>query len=568
MPRSTSKLRKAPLKRDSFLLSLLLALFMFSGPGGAVEQLPRRSAAWAATVAAEAAAARRASGTVTVPVPVPVPVTPAATAASAPSAAGESAAGTSTGPATAAAAGAGPAAATARKPAVAAVKAVKAAPVEPARAPTPAPEAGTRCSDEEPLPNGRASGSGSGIEQSNVDPRSQIQALVNTALARSQSLGAASLLAQAARDDWEEARAARLPTVNLGGTFGALAEKSGGFAIERGGILRGNVTIAAPLWDGGRIEQLSAWRSQLAEAARQGMLNTEQQLALQTVALAMDRSRYQLQIQVYGQYVRKMACLVEALDQIVRADRGRASELVQAQKNRQQAELAVDQTRTQLRQTEIRLRRFIGDDLPASASYSALLTQVPKLEEMQADVVNAAEVIALDAQAKAQSRYAEAVKAGTRPSIGWLVNGGGSAGSGGLGKSADVTAGVTVNIPLYNPGADASINAARKRAEAARLQREDAIEGRKYRVADMHEAATSSFDRARSIVDILRNSDRLRASTLQQWQQLGRRSLFDVMGTEADYYQLRIAHVNAIYDGQQAVAMLWSLGRGVMTPLR
>lgn len=558
MSRSTSTFRKTSLKRDSFLMSLLFALFMFSGPGGAAEQLPRRSAAWAATVAAEAAAARRASGTVT------QPSTPAVSAASAPPAAREIAASASTGPAAMAGPGTATATATAKKAAVVAGKVAKAAAVEPARAPVPAPESGTRCGDDEALPVGKSSG----IEQSNVDPRAQIQALVNTALARSQSLGAANLLAQAARDDWEEARAARLPTVNLGGTFGALVEKSGGFAIERGGILRGNVTIGAPLWDGGRIEQLSAWRSQLAESARQGMINTEQQLALQTVALAMDRSRYQLQIQVYGQYVRKMACLVEALDTIVRADRGRASELIQAQKNRQQAELAVDQTRTQLRQTEIRLRRFVGDDLPASASYSALLSQVPKLEEMQADVVNAAEVIALDAQAKAQSRYAEAVRAGTRPSVNWLVNGSGSAGTSGLGKSADVMAGLTVNIPLYNPGADASISAATRRAEAARLQREDAIEGRKYRVADMHEAATSSFDRARSIVDILRNSDRLRASTLQQWQQLGRRSLFDVMGAEADYYQLRIAHVNAIYDGQQAVAMLWSLGRGVMTPLR
>jgi outer membrane protein TolC len=57
-------------------------------------------------------------------------------------------------------------------------------------------------------------------------------------------------------------------------------------------------------------------------------------------------------------------------------------------------------------------------------------------------------------------------------------------------------------------------------------------------------------------------------ATLQQWQQLGRRSLFDVMGAEADYYSLRVAHVNALFDGQQAVALLWSMGRGVLTPLQ
>jgi len=85
---------------------------------------------------------------------------------------------------------------------------------------------------------------------------------------------------------------------------------------------------------------------------------------------------------------------------------------------------------------------------------------------------------------------------------------------------------------------------------------------------EMNEMGASALDRARRIVEILRNSDRVRASTLQQWQQLGRRSLFDVMGAESDYYSMRIAHVNALFDAQQIAAMMWSMGRGVVTPLR
>jgi outer membrane protein TolC len=433
----------------------------------------------------------------------------------------------------------------------------------------PAKEGESRCGEEDALPS--KSGRDASFEISNTDPRAQLQELVQMAQTRSLTLGASTLLAQAARDDWEEARAARLPAVSLGGTLAHAGNRVEHAPNSSGLLARGTLSVGAPLYDFGRIEQLAAWRSQLAESARQGLINAEQQLALQTVALAMDRSRYQLQIQVYGQYVRKMGCLVEALESVVKVDRGRASELVQAQKNRQQAELAVEQTMTALRQTETRLRRFVGDQLPASASYAAVLTQVPSLTEMQADVLQAAEVAQLSAQAQAQARYADSVAAGHKPQINWLANGTGqSSGAPGGGKQrqGDWVVGLSVTIPIYTPGADASIAAARKRAEAARLQRDDAIEGRRYRVADMHEAATSSFDRARSIVEILRNSDRLRASTLQQWQQLGRRSLFDVMGAEADYYSLRVAHVNAIFDGQQAVAMLWSLGRGVMTPLR
>jgi outer membrane protein TolC len=62
---------------------------------------------------------------------------------------------------------------------------------------------------------------------------------------------------------------------------------------------------------------------------------------------------------------------------------------------------------------------------------------------------------------------------------------------------------------------------------------------------------------------VLRDSDRVRNFTLQQWQQLGRRSLFDVMAAEGDHYGLRVAYVNALYDGEQANALLRSLGLGI-----
>jgi hypothetical protein len=67
---------------------------------------------------------------------------------------------------------------------------------------------------------------------------------------------------------------------------------------------------------------------------------------------------------------------------------------------------------------------------------------------------------------------------------------------------------------------------------------------------------------------VLRNSEMLRTFTLQQWQQLGRRSLFDVMGTEAEHFNLRVQYVNALHDGQQLNVVMLSLGRGVGGLLR
>lgn len=438
--------------------------------------------------------------------------------------------------------------------------------VSPAWAQDPPP---SRCSDDGSLPQSSAAARDAALlETGSADPRSQLQELVQKALDRSKSIGASRLLAQAAEADLAEAKAQRLPTVNLGLTgshVGSQIPGDGPAGRSSGLQGRGTLSVTAPLYDSGRITKLTEWRAQLAEAARYSQNSAEEQVALQTVSLALDRGRYQLQAQVYSQYTRKMACLVEALEIITKADRGRASELVQAQKSLQQADLSYEQTVSALRTTEVRLRRYVGEELPRPAAMSSVLARLPDLNEAMADVLLSADVSQASATAQAQRSYAESVRAGQQPSVSLLVQGSATVGQA---KQNDWIGGVQVNIPIVQPGADSALTSARRRAQAASMQRDDTIEAKRFRVQEMFEAAQSSLDRSRRIVDILRNSDRVRGFTLQQWQQLGKRSLFDVMAAEGDYYSMRIAHVNALYDAQQVVAIIWSQGRGVVTPLR
>jgi outer membrane protein TolC len=427
----------------------------------------------------------------------------------------------------------------------------------------------SRCSDERTLPPAQLSAKDTALlDVGDSDPRSQLQDLVNRSLIRSKALGATRLLTQAAEADFQEAKAQRLPTVTMGltaGHTGSVVPGNGSIDNSSGLQGRGSLSVTAPIYDSGRITKLTEWRSQLLDAARYGQSSAEEQVALQTVSLALDRGRYQLQAQVYSQYVRKMSCLVEALEIITKADRGRASELVQAQKSLQQADLSYEQTTSALRQTEVRLKRFVGDELPRGAAMSSVLARLPDLNEMLADVMVSPDVSAAAAQAQAQRSYAESVRAGQQPSVSLLVSGNSTIGQA---RQTDWIGGVTVNIPIVQPGADSALTSARRRAQAASLQRDETIDAKRYRVQEMYEAASSSLDRSRRLVDILRSSERVRGFTLQQWQQLGKRSLFDVMAAEGDYYSNRIAHVNALYDAQQVVAIIWSQGRGVVTPLR
>ncbi len=130
--------------------------------------------------------------------------------------------------------------------------------------------------------------------------------------------------------------------------------------------------------------------------------------------------------------------------------------------------------------------------------------------------------------------------------------------------NAPALSSATARLPLLNPGASQAVDAARWRALASREQLEDAIESKRARVREVHEQARSSLDRAARVQAVLRDSQQLRASTQLQWQQLGRRSLFDVMGAEAEHYNLRISHVNALIDAQQLNATLKSLGAGLL----
>jgi adhesin transport system outer membrane protein len=391
-------------------------------------------------------------------------------------------------------------------------------------------------------------------------PRTNLLSMVQDAVRRSNAVGAAKLLSEAAEIDIDEVKSTRLPQVGISGQLGGIDAGATNALPTRGAQFQGSLSVGAPIYDGGRIHDLTDWRRHLSEAAKFGEITAQEQVALQTVSLALERSRYTVESQVYQQYARKMGCLVEALQQIVANDRGRMSELVQARKTQQQAELSRDQSLSQKRLAEVRLRRFVGDQLPPTSGITSVMLDTPALPDLITMASRASEIQALGSQADALDSYVRAILDGRKPQLGVLLA---STKSAGAGNSYSVSGGLTFSWQLFNPTTGYTADAARRRAAAARMQRDDALEARKYRMSEVHEQADHAMERARSLVEILHNSDLVRNYTLQQWQQLGRRSLFDVMAAEGDHYSMRVQYVDALYDTQQSNALLWSLGLGL-----
>ena len=83
-------------------------------------------------------------------------------------------------------------------------------------------------------------------------PRANLLTLVRAAIQRSNAVGAARLLAEAAAVDIDGAHAAYYPQVNVSGQVGGLVGGAVGSASEKGGNYQAGANVTAPLFDGGR----------------------------------------------------------------------------------------------------------------------------------------------------------------------------------------------------------------------------------------------------------------------------------------------------------------------------
>lgn len=394
-------------------------------------------------------------------------------------------------------------------------------------------------------------------------PEEQLESLAVSAVKQSAQVGAQQLLAEATQFDLKEVIARGGPQGNLNLSIGPSIRQETGYPNQNGLQGQGGFNFSGVIFDGGRQTQLAAWRQEMAKAAQAGFLQSKEQVVLEAVSTALERNRYRMQTQVYQQNVRKMSCLVGLLQEIVAEDRGRVSELAQARKSLAQAEISRDTAQTIAKQLEARLRKYIGDDAASGDSIAGALAQVIDAGEVLRKLDQGFDFQAMRSQVQAAENLADSTDASRQPQVNWVISGTSSI-RGGT-RSVGAQAGISLNYNFFDGGAnDSAALAARRRASAAKAQYQEFTNVRTARVAELYEAATSSFDRARRLVSVLRESDSVRQSTFQQWAQLGRRSLFDVMSSESDHFNLRVSYVNALYDGYVANVQMRSMGGGLM----
>ncbi|MEY2842092.1 MAG: hypothetical protein RI920_129 [Pseudomonadota bacterium] len=443
-----------------------------------------------------------------------------------------------------------------------------AAPLKTVAPASPVTPASTKCRSElSPEALDRTAGRSSDSPQdaegtASADPKFALQTVARQALSRSAAVGASKWLADAATFDVEQVEAGLWPTVSVSASRGPQRSSLNGEKVSGGNVGNLGVSTGGSLYDGGRTRAQIQLRRDLQRAEQFGLMQAGETVVSEAVSTVLDRARYQMQVQVYQQYVRKMACLVDALDAIVASDRGRASELVQARKTLSQAELSRDVAASAVRQVDHKIRKLLGDNFAMPGGVTAALSNSPDLAEMVRLANQSAEVQKMKAESVAAEGYARSLELGRGPQVGWTASR--SESEMGRDRRSVWSASVNVNWVVFDAGAEKSaIRAAWARSEASQQQLTDLMDGRMQQIRSLHDTSSDSFTHARQYASILKDSELLRSFTFQQWSQLGRRSLFDLMSAESDHFTLRIAYVNALFDGYAANAQLRSLGGGL-----
>ena len=382
-----------------------------------------------------------------------------------------------------------------------------------------------------------------------------LRAAANAAVFRSPSVREAAAGVRAAVQDVREAQAARAPQLNLEVTsrYTQAAANSAAQSLRGTPYYIANATL--PVYDFGRITAQIDSRMAASDAQDERLRSVYETVAGETVLALVELARSRALMAATDRYLDRIGQLAKMITELIREDRGRAGELTQVQSRLLQAGVARSTIESRLRETEISLGRLLGDDgqaraLADAASQSSVMTAVltpPPLEPLLAGIDRHPVIQQLKAETEAQVQLAKSLGSARYPQIS-VVAGRTPINPGATTQYLDF-AGLTVSVPLYRGGGDvAAERGARERELSVRERREQTERDLNARIRLSYQNSTSQLARADDYAQLLQISDRVRQDFYEQWSQLGRRSLFELLSAEVEHHSLRLAWINAVHD--------------------
>jgi adhesin transport system outer membrane protein len=298
-------------------------------------------------------------------------------------------------------------------------------------------------------------------------------------------------------------------------------------------------------------------RAQAAISAQAKYQLQAETTAFETASAVLQIARYRQLVDAGDAYVTQMRKFTAMLREIVQADRGRLSELTQARSRALQADLARDASVAKVREFEVALRRQVGEQPPVLPK-TVLDIDLGLPQSLTEAILRSADhpqIRQAEAEAISADYQSSAVRAGELPAVNWVVSKSTAVDS--LGRRLPLQSSLSVNYGIFKGGAGlAAERAAINRAQAARDKRDQTRNDIEYRLRAADEDARTQRERLDSFGQLVPETDRVRRQFFDQWYNLGRRTLLDVLTAESEYYGNVAAQINSSFDAQLSTLRL------------
>lgn len=387
--------------------------------------------------------------------------------------------------------------------------------------------------------------------------QAQLRWVIAKAIERSPDVRDKRRQSNAARFDVLEAEGAKYPQIDVA----AQSRWSQGLAgsVSSNDDLNGrpsyNLNLALPLFDAGRIERVIDSKSAASMAQRARAQNAMLGAAGDAVLSAIELARVRAQIACADRYLARIQELVDMLSKITREDPGRLGELTQARSRVLQAEVNRASLVTRAEQARVLLEKWVGPTEAEVDLVGLAFIEVPQLDAMVENLGHHPAVLESIHNVQAEQNSARAIEAAQAPQISFVASH--SPISPGLSGDYATYAGVSLSYSVFKGHAgDAASRAAVERALGARERQDQVMMDRMTIVRALHAVAGAQLKRAGDYARLLKESNAVRRDFFEQWYQLGRRSLFELLSSESEHYSLQVGYLDTLHDAFSALARL------------
>src|SRR5471032_502014 len=380
--------------------------------------------------------------------------------------------------------------------------------------------------------------------------RAALRNAADAAAARSPALKQARNDWDVAKFDVDQVKGQRYPQIQVGANSPAITGDSASF--NQYNRPTASVAITTMIYDWGKTSKSIDSRKKTADAAEFYYRAVSQQNAYEVsqslVELAKNRAVYA----IGENYVKRMSQLVQMLDEIVKIDPGRLSELTQAKSRLLQAQTSQETVAAQARTQEIAVQKLVGSEptpMPAGTHWQFMLDGV---DSSVAAVAQNPAIAQADAEAAAAKLSAQSVRADSLPKLNWVINK--NTASDVFGNRQPWSTMLQLSWTPFQGGSQRTAErAALSRASSSLDKRDQLALDSEFKVRDAYHDALAMSTRAKLYEQQSTESDLIRKQFFEQWYHLNRRTLLDVLSAESDFYNNQVSATSTQFDAYQAV---------------